>query len=155
MTHIPSTSNRPRQPGYEYICAEAYYVAIDTHQHLPLFEDVQLRMIVERAWRAVPDRFPAVRLDAWAVMPSHFRAVIWLNEPSTPMAFKPSIGTVVGSFKAFAAVQWAAWLRDVAPERPAEVWQHGFYEQFIRDAHQLTNVRRYIGTIPDSHINSV
>jgi REP element-mobilizing transposase RayT len=136
-----------------------------------LFEQSELRQIVEEEWHGLTARFPGIHLDEFVIMPNHVHAIIWLvgaplagalglgGAPSRPepdvessgdgasragASPAPTLGTVVGAVKSRVAVRWLNWIKANAPNRPAAVWQRNYYERVIRNEAELLRVREYI-----------
>jgi putative transposase len=73
-----------RLRGYDYSQEGAYFITICAQDGLHFFGEVvdgamqpnaAGRMICEM-WNALPERFPAVELDAFEVMPNHVHAIV-------------------------------------------------------------------------------
>ena len=76
-----------RLPGYDYRKPGPYLITLCT-QHRRFFLGSILEgemrrspagLMVDTAWRALPNRFPMLTLDAFVVMPDHFHAIVWLR----------------------------------------------------------------------------
>jgi REP element-mobilizing transposase RayT len=73
-----------RLKGYDYSAEGMYFVTVCTQEYENLFggiTDNHMRLndagrVVEKIWRALPDRFPMVALDEYIVMPNHFHGII-------------------------------------------------------------------------------
>lgn len=87
-----------RLKNYDYAQPGGYFITIVTYQRDMLFGeitngetpqggDVQLNAlgnIADECWRAIPDHFPNVELDAYVVMPNHVHGVIVIDDgPAT------------------------------------------------------------------------
>ena len=155
-----------RVAGYDYARPGAYFVTICTHDRAPLFGAVvegRMRLneagrVVVRCWRAIPDHFPAVRLDAFVIMPDHLHGLLWIASPegegclsgppeagAEPRPFRsPSrtVGSIVRGFK-IGVTTWMRAHRDVW-----DVWQRNYYEHIVRDEEDLARIRRYIAENP-------
>ena len=74
--------------GYDYASAGMYFVTIVTLGRLCLFGDVssdEMRLndggeLIRRAWQELPNRFPAVAIDEFVVMPNHISGILIINE---------------------------------------------------------------------------
>ena len=75
-----------RLAGYEYSGAGMYFVTICTDGKVNLFGEIlggEMKVNVAGeavldAWNAIPERFAAVQLDSFVVMPNHFHGVIFI-----------------------------------------------------------------------------
>ncbi len=127
--------------------------------------------IAAACWRAIPEHFPNVRLDASVVMPNHVHGIVCILPDDAPpsdagASSGPSRGsrgtiyraptrrfgeshtgplaTVVGTFK-------AAVTREVNRQRGtpgAKLWQRNYWERVLRDERELLLTRRYIEENP-------
>ncbi len=77
-----------RLPGFDYTQQGAYFVTICTLRGRCLFGEVEdgdvvwndSGRMVEAHWRAIPDHFRQVILDAFVVMPNHIHGIILLRD---------------------------------------------------------------------------
>ena len=164
-----------RLRGFDYTQAGAYFVTVCTHHSIGLYGDVidgvvkltPLGEIVGRTWFRLPDHYPSVGLDDFAVMPNHVHAVIIIHRDvgagfkSAPTqhhgparedaAAGPSVSTrihslseIVRAFKTFSARR----INFARGTRGEPVWQRGFHEHVVRDARDLGRTRQHIGRNP-------
>ena len=92
MPYNPDRHHRRsiRLRGYDYTLAGAYYVTLVTQDRAPLFGDVvdgvmalnDAGRMIEQEWFHLLDRFPAIELDAFIVMPNHIHGIIVIGEPA-------------------------------------------------------------------------
>jgi REP element-mobilizing transposase RayT len=150
-------------------------VTVCSHDRWCIFGEVasdvvrlsDLGLSAELLWRAIPDHFPWVELDAWIVMPNHIHGIlnladrlrrgVQLNAPTKPRrqdlldrarrrssqmgSISPrrgSLSIVVRTYKA--AIARVA--RQKGMKEP--VWQRGFFEHIIRTEQDLQRLRSYI-----------
>jgi REP element-mobilizing transposase RayT len=76
-----------RLAGYDYSQTGAYFVTVCTQDRACLFGVVTEggamcwndagHMLVAQ-WEALADRFPAVEIDAFVVMPNHLHGIVWI-----------------------------------------------------------------------------
>jgi putative transposase len=86
MPYDPDKHHRRsiRIPGYDYGRVGAYFVTICTHQRKCLFGQVSdgemhlsgIGLIADECWRATPDHFDDVELDAYVIMPNHVHGIV-------------------------------------------------------------------------------
>jgi len=69
-----------RLAGYDYPAPGAYFVTIVTQGREMFFDELVLRQLAERCWRAIPVHAANVNLDEWVVMPNHVHGIIILGE---------------------------------------------------------------------------
>jgi REP element-mobilizing transposase RayT len=125
--------------GYDYSTSGYYFVTICTEGRRLLLRQPDVRQAVTDAWNGLPTRFPAVRLDAFVVMPNHVHCVIILSEDGGP-----SLGQAFRAFKSISAIEANRLLgREGQP-----FWQRNYYERVIRSERELEAVREYIADNP-------
>ena len=152
---LPTRKN-PRLKDYDYANAGAYFVTICTHHKQAIFGQNKSGVVelspygehVERAWREIPEHFPAVYLDEFVVMPNHVHGVVFIDgeraRHASPLQPGPKLGTVIGAFKSA-----AARLINQARATPgAPLWQRNYYEHVIRNEASLSEIREYIANNP-------
>ncbi len=153
-----------RLSGYDYTRPGAYFVTMVTYNRVHLFGRVvrgkmelnACGRVAEECWRAIPDHFPHVRLDAFVIMPNHVHGVLWIVESDTsvgaknfsplptpspqqpPRGTSKTIGSVVRGFK----IGVTKWMRENGMDGP--VWQRNYYEHIIRNEDALHRIRAYI-----------
>ena len=81
-----------RLAGYDYSQAGAYFVTVCTQDRSCFFGDVTEdgamrwndpgQMLIAQ-WAALSDRFPAVAIDTFVVMPNHLHGIIWIYDSKT------------------------------------------------------------------------
>ena len=128
----------------DYSSASAYFVTIRAEQHEPVFEIPELRKILVETWKALPDRFPGVKLDEFVVMPDHIHFIIWLDGL---VENAPTLGSVVGAYKSITTVTWYQHLKAVGTTWPGFLWQRNYYERVLRIS-ELKEKRQYIRNNP-------
>ena len=155
-----------RLKGWDYTRTGAYFVTICTRDRELLFEDPALADAVQGTWHELPDRFPAIALDAFVLMPNHVHCIVWLNPVGASfndaptndapvndrIGFRrpqwdkqtPALGEIVRTFKALVTRH----IHQVHPETPF-AWQRNYHERIIRNERELNAIRRYIRDNPD------
>ena len=140
-----------RLEGYDYGAWGPYFVSIVLEKRLRLFGDVvdeELRLndageMAESVWAALPRRFPAVRLDAFVVMPNHIHGIITIDQSDA--GSRVTLGDVISAYKSVTTVEYT---RGVAghgwPRSRGRLWQRNYYEHIIRDDRSLERIRAYI-----------
>ncbi len=110
-----------------------------------------LGRLVRAHWMEIPREFPAVELDAFAVLPNHVHGIIHLHrrvaaneEQYKPAEFaKPqtnSISWIVRAFKAGLTRE----ARQVLQRPEFAVWQRNYFERVVRSGNEYEEVFRYI-----------
>jgi putative transposase len=133
-----------RQPDHHYDWAGAYFITICCKHREPLFDIPELKNILRETWEALPARFP-VTLDEFVIMPNHVHFILRMHghlEKPIPL------WQIIGAYKSVAAVAWLKYVKVTNANYPGVIWQRGYNERSIRDAHQLTAYRQYIRNNP-------
>jgi REP element-mobilizing transposase RayT len=160
--------------GYDYTQAGAYFITICTRDRECLWGKVVDGMVrlndtgrlVESVWLQTSTVRPDIDLDAFAVMPNHFHATLFIHEsPGLPGATrrvaptknhsagagKPcrsagprpkSLGAIIGQFKSLVTKR----INLAQQQLDGSVWQRNYYEHVIRDEESLNRIREYIDT---------
>jgi hypothetical protein len=76
-----------RVRGYDYSQPGIYFVTICSHNRECIFGEIangemvknRLGGLVAECWMEIPDHFPNVALDAFAVMPNHIHGIIVIH----------------------------------------------------------------------------
>lgn len=106
--------------------------------------------IAADAWGALPDHFPHVELDAFAIMPNHLHGIISvpdLTDPGdhqTPGPKTGSLGAVLGAFKATVTRRVDQLDETVA----TPLWQRGYHGRVLRNERTIAAMREYIEANP-------
>ena len=153
---LPTRKN-PRLKDYDYANAGAYFVTICTHHKQALFGQIKSGVVelnpygqhAERAWREIPEHFPAFFVVEFVGMPNHVHGVEFMAggraRHASPLRRQaPSLGTVVGAFKSAAA----RLINQVRATPGAPLWQRNYYEHVIRSEASLAEIREYIANNP-------
>ena len=157
-----------RLRGFDYSMEGTYFITICTKKREVFFGSVRDKnlelswegRIADEYWRAIPQHYPGVLLDAYVIMPNHVHGIIILqrdpvetghapsltNVPTysaetghaPSLRKRPTVGNVVGSYK-------SAVKKKIREEGGNDFdWQLRFYDRIIRDERPLKEVRRYI-----------
>lgn len=153
-----------RLSGFDYSSEGGYFVAIVTHERIPLFGEItDNEMIYSIAGEiALLEWFRTIQLrenvelfaDEFVVMPNHIHGIIWLNDgPSVgderrstptksnrPLVLPGSIPAIIRAYKS--AVTYA--INSARNTKGLPVWQRNYYEHVIRDEKDFENIIEYI-----------
>ena len=93
MAYDPKIHRRRslRLKGYDYTHVGAYFVTIVTQGRLCLFGEIvgkEMRLneageMVCGFWEALPQRFPAIEMDMFVVMPNHLHGIVVIKNRAT------------------------------------------------------------------------
>ena len=185
MRYDPNKHHRRsiRLKGFDYTREGAYFVTICTQNQACLFGEIvneQMRLndvgkVADVCWRAIPQHFPRVVLDAFVIMPNHVHGIIWIgpenranvgaknlsSPPSrraknlSPLPPRPSQrgasefrspSKTVGSIVRGFKIGVTKWVR--TNKNFYTVWQRNYYEHIIRNETALNRLRQYIADNP-------
>ena len=151
-----------RLTQFDYASDSAYFVTICTYQRQQLFGQITLpdaseppillpalnspdRMILEYLEK-LEDKYPALTLDAFVIMPDHIHLILFQNTGAHMGAPLPQI------------IQWLitqttnAYIRGVRNglylPYQQHLWQRSYYEHIIRSEQDLLDIRQYIQNNP-------
>jgi len=159
MQYDPDIHHRRsiRLRDYDYSQAGAYFITICSHNRNLLFGDIvngemctnQIGKIVHDQWKALYQRFPAIELDEFVVMPNHLHAILVFNQIEDSAADVTTIGEIVGAFKSLCVHNCLQWVKDNEPDRfIGKVWQRNYWEHVVRNTREMDNIRMYIQQNP-------
>ncbi len=138
----PFNRHSPRLATYDYSSPGAYFVTLCTVERQAFFNHAELQTILEDTWKALPQRFPAVKLDEFVIMPNHVHFILWVKEE---VEDRPVLGKMIGAYKSLCAV---AWTHHTGTPGSGQFWQKNYYEHIIRGELGLHEKREYIRNNP-------
>ncbi len=166
-----------RLQGYDYSQEGAYFVTICTHKHLLLFEDEEIKRIVETAWLNTSNLRNNIELDEYVIMPNHMHGIIIINWRfyhkqsqvvgaycNTPLQqpfenanitygrtyskkLKSPSQTIGAIVRGFKGAT-SRQINIIRKTPGMRVWQRNFYDHIIRDERDLYKIRNYIQENP-------
>ena len=156
MRYDPNKHHRRsiRLKGFDYTRENAYFVTICTQNGTCLFGEIvngQMRLndagrVAQMVWKAIPDHFPQVEIDASVVMPNHVHGIIIIvgathASPSTQSGPpKGSLGAIVGSYKSAVSRE----INQLHRTPGALVWQRNYFTR-----QNLFRLRQFYTTYRD------
>ena len=141
-----------RLKGYDYSQAGAYFITICTQNRVCLLNVSAVDAMIGHWWEELPNKFLAVTLDAFVVMPNHLHGIVMLLESENPGSIPtPKLGQVVQWFKTMTTNAYIHGVKEAGWE-PFEgrVWQRNYYEHIIRNERELEAIRLYIAANPEN-----
>ena len=139
-----------RLPGYDYGLPGAYFVIVCTSYRRPFFQDETCKQMAEHTWKNLPQRFPTIRLDAFAVLPDHIHGILWL-EPTQDQ--KPNLWTIMRAYKSLLYHSCIDRVRKNSPENVRTIWQKRYYDSILTTDLELEHTRIYIVNNLDKHLS--
>jgi REP element-mobilizing transposase RayT len=154
-------------PGYDYAAPGYYFVTVCLRNHEPLLGWIdcgamslsKMGLIVEEEWCRLPERFPAVRLDEFVVMPNHIHGVVEMvrlvdTHPSQMGSSQHvTLGCVVGTFKSLTDRRCRQTVLAGCGKRFGCLWQRNFYDHVITGQNDLGRIRNYIRKNPETWLD--
>jgi len=150
---MPSYRQRksPRLRGYDYSREGAYFVTICQQNRACLFGEItdgELRLnsageMLRAWWERLPEKFPALEIDHFVVMPNHFHGIVLLDGGQIGLS---------AAMQWFKAMTTNAYIRGVKEQTwssfEKRLWQRSYHDHIIRDERGLEMIRGYVLTNP-------
>ena len=175
-----------RLKGFDYTREGAYFVTICTQNQACLFGEIvnrQMRLndvgeVADICWRAIPEHFPRVVLDAFVIMPNHVHGIIWIGPenranvgaknvdtsdnvgakifsplpPQPPLPSQRGASAFRSPSKTVGSIVRGFKIGVTKWVRSNKnfytVWQRNYYEHIIRNNTGLNRIRKYIADNP-------
>lgn len=143
----------PRLQGYDYSQCGAYFVTICTAGKIHYFgtiisDSLQISLLGQIAHNElarIPERWQQFDVDLFVIMPDHIHLIILLFDHNDGKNHKPTLGNIVGSYK-------AGVTRSARQEGLIAIdeflWQERFHDHIIRTEISLNSIRQYVATNP-------
>jgi len=147
MAYDPNVHHRRtiRLRGYDYAQAGVYFVTLCIQDRLMLCEPAAAHEMIESWWAKLPEKFPAVEIDACVIMPNHLHGIIALVE----RAERQTLGTVMQWYKTMTTNAYIRGVKEHGwPPFHERLWQRNYWEHIVRDDTDLARLRRYIEVNP-------
>lgn len=149
------TRKSPRLVDYDYSQSSSYLVTVTVDDRSERFGSViggelnlnAAGLLVEQAWRRIPDRFAGVELDGFVVMPKYFHGIVFLG--TDPVSPPPSLSTILGVFKSESTIEYGRGVKaGMFPRYQRALWQRSFHDRIIWSERILVLARDYIADNP-------
>ena len=148
-----------RLKGYDYSRVGAYFITICTHNRELLFGEIKTKMIIQKWWDKLPDKFPSIQIDQFIIMPNHIHGIIFITsvgaDPSVcpnqgqSHRIAPTLATAVQWFKTMTTNDYIKVCRSRNTKLfQKKLWQRNYYEHIIRNETDLSSIRQYITDNP-------
>ncbi|MEC4676729.1 MAG: transposase [Nitrospirota bacterium] len=169
-----------RLQWYDYARAGAYFITICIQDRVCLFGDIidgkmvlnDAGQLVIKWWKKLQDKYDAVEIDEYVVMPNHFHGIVITtndtivgaipcNRPhENPMPGEPDekpipgenmvsplrvLGQYISWFKRMSTNEYIRGVKQNDwPRFNGKLWQRNYWEHIIRNEHELNRIRQYI-----------
>jgi len=143
---------------YDYSQPGHYFVTLCTKDRTHWFGEIkdgeivlnEYGSILQKQWNWLPEQYPYVELDVFAVMPNHFHGVIAIvgdgcivgGGRDRPLRKTKPLPELIGAFKTTSSK-----LIHQAGGNEFH-WQRSFYDHIVRDELSLNRIREYIVNNP-------
>jgi putative transposase len=175
-----------RLKGYDYSQSASYFVTMCTQNREHFFGKVEAGVnrlnaagvMVEKWWRELANKFPAVEPADFVVMPNHVHGIIIIEDdlhdnfsgailrdrPESGEVHRlgethrsapthgpnPTLGEVIQWFKTMTTNEYIRGVKKQGWVRfPGRLWQRNYFERIIRDEQEYYAVCRYIAHNPE------
>ena len=144
----------PRLPFYDYSTAGAYFITICTQNKRCLLSRIvgrglapaEIRLttygqIAREQLLLLEQRYPALKIDQYVIMPNHIHAILFLEEAAGASP-RPTIMDIVCAYKSLTT-------RACKKAKPIEkLFQTSFHEHVIRGPKDYQEIAEYIANNP-------
>ena len=140
---------RNRMDSYDYSTNGAYFITLCTQNKVPILWHGTMPELTEAGcvalqWlKKLPERFPGILLDSYAIMPDHIHFILFFQNSSHEL---PQV------MKWYKTMTTNELIRNVkeghAPAFSGHLWQRSYYDHVIRNDIDLAETRRYISENP-------
>ena len=148
MAYHPALHHRRsiRLKNYDYSRAGAYFITICVQGRECSLGEVQngqmvpsaIGTLVQNRWNTLPDRFPSLDLDEFALMPNHIHGILCLTDLEIEQ--RPKLPEIVAYWK-YTTTKEINQYRGLTT---GKFWQRNYYEHIIRNEDSLRHLRQYI-----------
>ena len=141
-----------RLQAYDYSAPGAYFVTICTRNRKNFFwknvgasiarpEDISFTNegeVVRRAVEQIPQKYPAISIEHYVVMPNHLHILLQINTDEDGRALlAPTVVKVVQQLKGY-----------VTKQIGVSLWQKSFYDHVVRTEQDYRDIWEYIDGNP-------
>ena len=146
---------RKRNRIYEYDYSQngAYFVTVCTQNRREILSDIvgdgspvpkPIGAVAEGVIRQIPDKYPAVVVDKYVIMPDHIHLLLRITPNIGTGDPSPTLGSVMGWYK-YQVTRQANLLTGTQGER---IFQRSYYDHVIRNQQDYDEIWQYIENNP-------
>jgi putative transposase len=130
----------------EKLLNPAYFITICTHEkemHLGTMVKGKMHLseiglLAVKYWREIPQHYPAVKLEAFIVMPNHIHGIVSFSAPGD---HKATVSALAGSYKSIVQSQGKLIYRKFSLQSKVVIQQ-------IKDKKSFNSISEYINKNP-------
>ena len=151
MTDALPKRKHPRLKGYNYSENGACFVTVCTQNRRCILSRIVGRGlapavleltpygdVAEQELNALPQRYPSVRVDAYAIMPNHIHILLVIENGTAGASPRPTVSDVVCAYKSLVTRKCGI----------GKIFQTSFYDHVIRHPADYDEIYRYIENNP-------
>jgi REP element-mobilizing transposase RayT len=132
--------------------------------------------MIEKEWLLLKQRFTAIELEAFIVMPNHFHAILNIvgetlvvapnqtidpidnnkikGQPQGIAPTNKTVGEIIGAYKSITTNQYIWGVKNKNWKRfDKKLWQRNYWEHIIQNERSYQNISRYIKSNPKNWQN--
>ena len=145
-----------RLENYDYSTAGMYFVTICTYERKNILCDIvgdgspvpkPIGNIVQSTTTLIPEKYPAVTVDKYVIMPNHIHLLISIFDSGTGNP-SPTVGTVIAWYK-YAITKEANSLFGSAGKK---IFQRSYHDHIVRDETDYAEIWDYIENNPQKWV---
>jgi len=164
-----------RLKDYDYSQPGGYFITICTQHKACLFgeiKDAKMELniagqIIKKWWLKIPNKFPAITIDEYIIMPNHIHGICMIfesnvgadpcvcpnkNDQSICLEDEHSgspLHKIIQWFKTMTTNECIRSVKqNILPQFHGRLWQRNYYEHIIRNEDDLNQIREYISGNP-------
>ncbi len=152
-----------RLKGYDYSQPGSYFITVCTYAREEIFGHVVVGAIhesplvhlssegriVASVISGIPDRYPAVRLDHFVIMPNHLHMIISIHDERAirESPLQPGKRSVISQITGYLKMNTTKRIREQNTNVYC-VWQRSFHDHIIRNETEYQHIWQYITENP-------
>ena len=138
-----------RLQGYDYTKNGVYFITICCQNRMPLFEQSEVKKMVDLWLWKLEENYQHVVLDAYIVMPDHIHFILIKTEKDEiPLSRMMTWFKTMTTNAYIKGVRNNGWLTF-----EKRMWQRNYFEHIVRNDRDLNEKREYIINNPLKHQN--
>lgn len=143
----PNQTRRHRLRDHDYATPGYYFITFGTDQGRYLFGTIEREDFLPSPTgaalinliRELPNDYPQIKIDSFAIMPNHVHLLIYLPIDQEPVSIPAIVRTIKGR---------ATAIHRRITQDTSGLWHKGFHDTIVRNDQHLAEVRRYIAENP-------
>lgn len=142
-----------RLPNYDYSQNGAYFVTVCTQDRRKILSDIvgdgfpvpkPYGMVAEEIIRQIPEKYPAVSIDNYVIMPDHIHILLRIDLAYGTGNPSPTLGNIIGWYK----YQVTKQVNLRFGQQGDKLFQRSYYDHVIRNDRDYEDTWQYIESNP-------